>query len=170
MIRKVAIVAIQLACLVAAASVAVTYAITRSDRVTLRRPVSENSMFAEERNRIYVSAYDGYLKIGYRDKKRVDWKWSVSGGKPVRRTFMHFVYYRHQSRLRMFAFDSINLFVPLWFPFILFSAYPTVAFYRHPLRRWRWRRKGLCPKCGYNLTGNESGVCSECGSPIALDK
>jgi hypothetical protein len=30
------------------------------------------------------------------------------------------------------------------------------------------RRKppGHCPYCGYNLTGNQSGVCSECGTPI----
>ena len=25
----------------------------------------------------------------------------------------------------------------------------------------------LCPQCGYNLTGNESGVCPECGQPIS---
>lgn len=53
---------------------------------------------------------------------------------------------------------------PLWAPFILFAAYPTVAFIRGPLRRSRRRRKGLCLKCGYDLTGNVSGVCPECGS------
>jgi rubrerythrin len=26
-----------------------------------------------------------------------------------------------------------------------------------------------CPSCGYNLTGNESGICPECGTP-ARDK
>jgi len=35
-----------------------------------------------------------------------------------------------------------------------------------PLRRWRRRRKGLCVKCGYNLTGNLSGVCPECGTKV----
>jgi hypothetical protein len=25
----------------------------------------------------------------------------------------------------------------------------------------------MCAKCGYNLTGNESGVCPECGTPCA---
>ena len=24
---------------------------------------------------------------------------------------------------------------------------------------------GLCPQCGYSLTGNVSGVCPECGTP-----
>jgi hypothetical protein len=26
------------------------------------------------------------------------------------------------------------------------------------------RRQGLCPECGYDLTGNASGVCPECGT------
>jgi len=29
------------------------------------------------------------------------------------------------------------------------------------------RRPGLCEKCDYDLTGNESGICPECGTPIA---
>lgn len=54
--------------------------------------------------------------------------------------------------------------VPLWFPLLLFASYPTLAFVRGPLCRWRRRRKGLCLKCGYNLTGNVSGMCPECGT------
>lgn len=30
-------------------------------------------------------------------------------------------------------------------------------------RRWR----GVCEKCEYNLTGNISGKCPECGTPVA---
>ncbi len=52
---------------------------------------------------------------------------------------------------------------PIWFPVAVFAAYPIIAFIRGPLRRRRRRRKGLCVPCGYNLTGNESGVCPECG-------
>ncbi len=26
---------------------------------------------------------------------------------------------------------------------------------------------GLCPRCSYNLTGNTSGVCPECGTAVA---
>ena len=33
------------------------------------------------------------------------------------------------------------------------------------LRRQYRRRKGLCLTCGYNLTGNVSGTCPECGEP-----
>jgi hypothetical protein len=32
-------------------------------------------------------------------------------------------------------------------------------------KRYR-RQTGLCQKCGYNLTGNTSGVCPECGEKI----
>jgi 4-amino-4-deoxy-L-arabinose transferase-like glycosyltransferase len=56
-----------------------------------------------------------------------------------------------------------GLDVPLWLPFLLFATYPTIAFIRGPLRRRRRHRKGLCVKCGYNLTGNVSGLCPECG-------
>jgi rubrerythrin len=34
------------------------------------------------------------------------------------------------------------------------------------IRRLRQRPKvGCCTACGYNLTGNTSGVCPECGTP-----
>jgi len=60
--------------------------------------------------------------------------------------------------------DQLKL--PIWLLFILFSIYPTIAFISGPLRRYRRRRKGLCIHCGYNLTGNTTGVCSECGVGI----
>ena len=37
--------------------------------------------------------------------------------------------------------------------------------WRRATRRLR-RKRGLCVKCGYDLTGNESGVCSECGCEV----
>lgn len=57
--------------------------------------------------------------------------------------------------------------VPHWFVAVLSAALPG---------RWLWvwgrsRRRmlrqglGLCARCGYNLTGNVSGTCSECGEP-----
>ena len=55
-----------------------------------------------------------------------------------------------------------SVHVPLWIPFLLF-AMPTVFLW------WLDRRRippGHCQKCGYNLTGNVSGVCPECGETI----
>lgn len=54
--------------------------------------------------------------------------------------------------------------IPIWFLALVFATYPTIAFIRGPLRRYRRRRNGLCIQCGYNLTGNTTGICSECGA------
>lgn len=53
--------------------------------------------------------------------------------------------------------------VPLWMIAILLAIYPSIAFIRGPLRRRRRRQRGLCLNCAYDLTGNISGVCPECG-------
>jgi hypothetical protein len=67
---------------------------------------------------------------------------------------------------RYSAFDlgnrDVQVIVPLWMPFLI-VAIPTAYLW------WRDRRQipaGHCRKCGYNLTGNVSGVCPECGEPV----
>lgn len=45
----------------------------------------------------------------------------------------------------------------------MFLIYPAIAFIRGPWRRDSRLINGLCRGCGYNLTGNVSGVCPECG-------
>jgi hypothetical protein len=54
--------------------------------------------------------------------------------------------------------------LPVWYLMCLFSAYPLCALIRGPLRRRRRRKRGLCVGCGYDLTGNVSGICPECGA------
>ncbi|MCH7993221.1 MAG: hypothetical protein IIB57_02125 [Planctomycetes bacterium] len=61
------------------------------------------------------------------------------------------------------------VYVPLWMPFVLFAVFPVIAACRGPLRRRRRRRRGLCVQCGYDLTGNTTGVCSECGQRVERD-
>jgi len=52
--------------------------------------------------------------------------------------------------------------VPFWAVCGLAALPPALLLRRrHVLRRRR--SAGLCPVCGYNLTGNVSGVCPECG-------
>jgi hypothetical protein len=53
--------------------------------------------------------------------------------------------------------------LPLWIPFAAL-AIPTAVLF------WRDRRRippGHCQRCGYDLTGNVSGVCPECGMLVA---
>ena len=57
---------------------------------------------------------------------------------------------------------------PHWNPLVLLAAYATIAFIRGPLRRYRRRRKGMCIKCGYDLTGNVSGTFPECGREVGV--
>jgi hypothetical protein len=54
-----------------------------------------------------------------------------------------------------------TLVIPGWFGITLFAAIPTVWFWRK-----RKGKRGGCLNCGYNLTGNVSGVCPECGTPV----
>ena len=55
----------------------------------------------------------------------------------------------------------MSLILPLWLLLSL-TATPT-AWLFHRDRRSQRIRPGCCLRCGYNLTGNTSGVCSECG-------
>jgi hypothetical protein len=61
------------------------------------------------------------------------------------------------------SFSLIAL--PLWLP-ILIVAIPTYLMWRKDHNR---PRKGQCIKCRYDLTGNTSGICPECGTLIASD-
>lgn len=80
--------------------------------------------------------------------------------------FAGFGWSRLVMRFHGNLFLNRTLFTPSWAPVALFASYPTMAFIRGPVRRWRRRRKGLCVNCGYNLTGNVSGICPECGSGV----
>jgi hypothetical protein len=59
-----------------------------------------------------------------------------------------------------FACPAMVPLTPVWMP-LLAAAFPTALTLarRRPL-------PGHCQECGYDLTGNVSGVCPECGKPI----
>ena len=61
-----------------------------------------------------------------------------------------------------FTFVAISTLIPI----LLFGILPAIYSYRLLLHLGR-NRTGLCRMCSYNLTGNTSGVCPECGTPAA---
>jgi len=59
-----------------------------------------------------------------------------------------------------FKNGNLMLRAPLGALFVIFVV-PTIVLSRFDRRLW----KGHCRRCGYDLTGNMSGICSECGTP-----
>ena len=53
---------------------------------------------------------------------------------------------------------------PLWLTTITLGLVGTVPLVSGPIRQWRRKRNGWCLECGYNLTGNRTGRCPECGT------
>lgn len=50
--------------------------------------------------------------------------------------------------------------IPLWF-LLMLTGVPTILLWRYDRARVK---PGCCAKCGYDLTGNMSGRCPECGA------
>jgi hypothetical protein len=70
--------------------------------------------------------------------------------------------YGDWSRLVCHSGQYWDVTIPFWMLLVL-AALPTAFLW------WRDRRSippGHCRKCGYNLTGNVSGRCPECGTPV----
>ena len=65
-----------------------------------------------------------------------------------------------------FSFDMnppVNIIgAPLWAVFLAL-AFPTALMWYHDRRRFPAH---CCRKCGYDLTGNISGRCPECGEAV----
>lgn len=59
------------------------------------------------------------------------------------------------------VFTEKTVLIPLWIAFVLLLV-PSLLVWR----RSRRPPPGFCLKCGYDLAGNVSGVCSECGLKI----
>lgn len=59
-----------------------------------------------------------------------------------------------------------EIHIPAWFPLLIFAALPVFQFIRWRRRRLRVSRN-QCLRCAYDLTGNTSGVCPECGLRLA---
>lgn len=62
--------------------------------------------------------------------------------------------------------------IPYWATLTFFALPPLLWLAPRSRRlfvRRRRRRLGLCLRCGYDLTSNTSGTCSECGEPVQAE-
>jgi len=64
--------------------------------------------------------------------------------------------------MRLPRWSPVKVELPNWLLFAT-TTMPTAFFFWLDRRR---TRPGHCQQCGYNLTGNTSGICPECGTPI----
>ena len=71
------------------------------------------------------------------------------------------------SRVEYRSSSMVFFELPLWGLCLISAPYPIVVLFRGPIRRRRRRSRGECVRCGYDLRGNESGACPECGTTIA---
>ena len=178
MIRKTIIIALTLASLGACAAWAASYYGIGRERTTYTSPkrqplpalsihMSSAMLFQGhlyvERSRIPAAAVSADLEKKIRALFKPGWHLDV--GEQLDKNIIGATYPASPWRpiIHRLGTTVVTLIVPLWIVTLLFAAYPAFAFIRGPLRRWRRRHRGLCLKCGYNLEGNVSGVCSECG-------
>ena len=56
--------------------------------------------------------------------------------------------------------------LPVWLGFALIGVSMYMTAWMHALLQQRRIGQGFCPTCSYDLTGNTSGTCPECGTTI----
>lgn len=78
-------------------------------------------------------------------------------------------FFHWRPRLILNSRDLAVISIPLWTLIALFATPPALVLWRARLRRLRIKA-GRCPRCGYDLAGNVTGVCPECGDRIETAK
>jgi hypothetical protein len=74
------------------------------------------------------------------------------------------IYYSHEFYIGFGCGPTIHTATAIY----LTMALPITWILTEAIGRYRRQRpSGHCRECGYNLTGNVSRVCPECGTPIA---
>lgn len=113
-----------------------------------------------------------HIQIGFRDARLyasiVQWKrtWLVQpqmtlGSPPAGRARFDWI-----LRIDDIAdpwYDRNGIEVNGWVLACVLAAYPLVVLLRFLVRTRILRRAAACTTCGYDLTGNVTGVCPECG-------
>ncbi len=108
----------------------------------------------------YTVMYRRGCVVAYWGRNTLDQQWDFHAR---RRWDALVIEWKPRWRTYPFAAGPVRVavVVPLWIPFLAI-ALPTYILWR----RDRRHPPGHCQECGYDLTGNVTGVCSECGVRI----
>ncbi len=120
--------------------------------------IGERRVFWFGKRWVLVAAYAGRLVVG---SDRQSPGWPRPHG-PFEFSYTPSIFSFARAGPRHF-----QLKLPIASLVALFSLYPSLVVARGALVRCSRRDRGLCLVCSYDLTGNVSGVCPECGGPMA---
>ena len=70
------------------------------------------------------------------------------------------------STARQGPYRTTWVVFPFWLSTLLTMTVGALPIVQGPVRRWWRRRRGRCVTCDYDLTGNRSGRCPECGDRV----
>jgi hypothetical protein len=88
-------------------------------------------------------------------------------GVGLRRTELRLNSYRTRTETTIITRE---FYAPILVPVVVLGVCPVICLISARRRHARQRREGLCLSCGYNLTGNVSGICPECGTPLTEEQ
>jgi len=101
--------------------------------------------------------WGGVLIMDVPPGKAAGWVWANIAN-PVRRV----VSVRFMGFYSMPKRYGTTFWIPLGLPLLILTTVVTLAYWR------RLRHESGCRSCGYDLTGNVSGVCPECGAATRM--
>lgn len=157
-----------------------------SDEIALNNNGAADTGEVTRSRRLYAESRRGSLMIGFIDTGG-DLSWATpTGGWQLDtnpRGLPPIDYFRSEhwhgcncwngtSALHGITVHHLGIIFPSWMPPLFFGFGPALWLVRDHAQRRRQRRQRawLCPTCGYNLTGNTSGACPECGTPVPKKK
>ncbi len=106
----------------------------------------------------YVGAYCGLVVVVLKHEST----WLASMGLPGITSRLGFEWPTLYCRLSGQGGNFFIMLMPFWLLLLLFACPTAWLFFRDR----RCPPPGHCKTCGYNLTGNLSGICPECGARI----
>ena len=87
--------------------------------------------------------------------------WSCYSQLNVFAAEMPWTEFAHRLGFRLPGYSQGILYVPVWL-LVVATGFPTAILWR----RKRRPKAGFCKTCKYDLTGNISGTCPECGTAV----